>query len=86
MSARLLGFDPDILKPINQLKNINTPIFIIAGTDDQHTTVSETKRMYDAALEPKKLWLIEGAKHQNLHQYAPREYQQKVLQFFNQYL
>jgi len=81
-----LGFNPEILKPINRLSELKTPIFIIAGTNDKHTTLSESKRMYDEALEPKKIWLVEGAKHQNFHQFSPLMYQEKVLDFFDKYL
>ena len=81
-----LGFNPDILKPINMLSNLNTPVFIIAGTDDEHTTLSESKRMYDQASKPKKIWLIKGAKHQDFYRYSPLIYREKILGFFDQYL
>ena len=82
----MLGFNPEVLKPINQLSELNTPLFIIAGTNDMHTTLSESKRMYNAASEPKEIWLVKGAEHQNFHQHSPLIYQEKVLWFFNKYL
>jgi esterase/lipase len=81
-----LGFNPEILKPINHLSELNTPLFIIAGTNDTHTTLSESKRMYNVASEPKEIWLVKDAEHQNFHQYLPLVYQEKVLGFFNKYL
>ena len=81
-----LGFNPELLKPINQLSELNTPLFIIAGTNDKHTTLSESKRMYNVASEPKEIWLVEGAKHQNFHRYSPLIYQEKILNFFKKYL
>ena len=81
-----LGFNPKVLAPINQLSGLNTPLFIIAGTNDKHTTLSESKRMYNVASEPKEIWLVKGAAHQNFHQYSPKIYRKKVLGFFGKYL
>ena len=81
-----LGVDPEALTPINQLSDLNTPLFIIAGTLDKHTTISESKRMFNIASEPKKIWLVKGAKHQDFHRYSPMVYEEKVLEFFNKYL
>lgn len=81
-----LGFSPEFLRPIDKLSELNTPVFIIAGTNDKHTTLSESKKMYNVAKEPKDLWLLQGAKHQNFHRYSPLIYQEKVLGFFNKHL
>lgn len=81
-----LGFNPKVLTPIHQLSELNTPLLLIAGTNDKHTTLSESQRMYNIASEPKEIWLVEGAKHQNFHRYSPLIYQDKILDFFNKYL
>jgi esterase/lipase len=81
-----LGFDPKRLSPIKQLAHTKAALLIIAGTEDKHTTIAESKRMYDAAPKPKQFWAVQGASHQNLHQYSSVEYQRRVLNFFKQYL
>ena len=81
-----LGFNPGALAPIDQLSDLNTPLFIIAGTHDKHTTLSESKRMYNVASKPKEIWLVNGSKHQDFHSYSPFIYQEKVLEFFSKYL
>jgi len=49
---------------------------------NQHTTVEEFKHLYETAVEPKELWIIQGAKHVDLHSAAPVEYELRVLEFF----
>lgn len=81
-----LGFNPEQLAPIKHLAQTKSPLLIIAGTEDKHTTLAESKRMFNAAAEPKQFWAVQGASHQNFHQYSPDDYQKIVLGFFNQYL
>ena len=81
-----LGFDPKLLAPINVLNHSTAPLLFIAGTEDRHTTLSESKRMYHVAPEPKQFWAVQGAAHQDFYQHSPVDYQKLVLKFFNQYL
>lgn len=74
------------LHPINSIKNLSAPVFIISGTADKHTTASETQQLFNAAREPKSLWLIEGAEHQDLYQFAGKAYEQNIQSFLEKYL
>lgn len=81
-----LGVSPSQIRPIDHIVDVGCPIFVLSGTDDLHTTASETRRMYDMASEPKKLWLVPGAAHIDLLDAAPEEYNDRVLTFFNEHL
>ena len=59
---------------------------IVAGTEDRHTEVEETRQLFKEARSPKELWLVEGAEHENLHRYAGQEYEERVLQFLRKHL
>lgn len=74
------------LSPISRINDLNTPLLLIAGTDDAHTTLSESERLFLAAREPKDIWIIPGAGHFNMHSYAGKEYEQRVLSFLSPYL
>lgn len=76
----------DELSPIARINDMSAPLLIIAGTHDQHTTVPETERLFAAAREPKELWMVSGAGHFNMHEYAGKVYEQEVLGFFSYYL
>jgi uncharacterized protein len=76
----------DELSPINRINDINSPLLLISGTSDAHTTLPETERLFAAAREPKDLWIISGAGHFNMHTYAGREYEQRIADFLSQYV
>jgi len=80
------GESIETLSPITRINTLNSPVLIIAGTNDQHTTVSETERLFDAAREPKELWIVPGAGHFNMHEYAGKTYEREVSDFLAYYL
>jgi len=76
-----LGFGPEDLCPIQQVAKITVPKFFIAGTIDRDTTVQESQALYDAAAEPKQLWLVDGAAHMDMLAFAGAEYEKRILDF-----
>ncbi|ABC27726.1 putative lipase [Hahella chejuensis KCTC 2396] len=81
-----LGVSLDELRPEFAIKHITAPVLIITGTEDQHTTLTESQHLFDNAPEPKFLWLVKGAHHQDFHEYAPEEYESRVTRFLEQSL
>ena len=59
---------------------------LISVTNDQHTTVAETERLFAAARQPKALWIVPGGGHFNMHAYAGKEYENRILDFLERYL
>ena len=74
------------LRPIDHVKDLRMPLLFIAGSEDRHTTVAESRELFATASEPKELWVVNGAKHQDLHAFAKAEYEQRVLAFFQKHL
>jgi fermentation-respiration switch protein FrsA (DUF1100 family) len=81
-----LGFDPIALNPIERIGNAGAPILVIAGSEDRHTTIEDSRALFDAAAQPKELWVIEGAAHQDFHRFAGVAYERRVLEFLAKYL
>lgn len=81
-----LGIDADVLRPISHIRKISSPKLLIAGAEDQHTTLDESRRLFDAASEPKEMWVVNGAKHVDLYAAAEKEYEQHVADFFGRNL
>ena len=81
-----LGVAPSDLRPIDHLDAISFPVLVMGGTLDQHTTEAETRRLFDAAREPKELWLVEGAEHEDLLRFDPEAYSAVVSPFFGEHL
>ena len=81
-----LNIWPSELEPITALASLHAPVLIVAGDRDQHTRLAETQRLFEAARDPKELWIVEGAAHVDLHAFAPKAYESKISGFLAKYL
>ncbi len=81
-----LGIEPEQLRPEVVLPALHMPILIAAGSIDPLTRINETLRLYQAANAPKQLWVVDGATHQDLYDYAPKSYESRIAQFLGSYL
>ena len=74
-----LGVPLDSLAPEAAIRDVNAPVLVASGTEDEHATPEEARRLYANAPEPKALWLASGAAHQDLYRFAPEAYRERVL-------
>lgn len=81
-----LGISPAALQPIDHIGGVGCPVFILGGTEDRHTPPGETRELFAKAREPKRLWLVPGAAHVDLHRFAGAEYERRVLGFLGESL
>lgn len=81
-----LGFGVNDLCPIQQVGKITAPKLFIAGTADRDTTLPESRALFDAAAEPKQLWLVDGAAHVDMLAFDKDEYEKQVLDFLGRNL
>lgn len=81
-TSRRLHIDPSQLRPIDHIRDQREAIFMIAGDADRHTTLAQSRSLFDAAAKPKQLWIVPGAQHVDLARYAPDEYKTRVMDFF----
>lgn len=73
----------DDLRPIASVAKITAPKLFLAGTADRETKFSEAKEIFASAAEPKMFVPFEGAKHQDLLDFAPKQYKKVVLEFLD---
>ncbi len=55
--------------------NVHAPVLIIGGALDVYTPPNETRAIYAAANQPKQLWIVPGASHDEVGdhpEYEPR--------------
>lgn len=76
-----LGISSGDLRPIDQIANVNCPVFIMSGERDRSTRPEDTQALFSRAQSPKQLWLIPKAGHVDLHHAATTEYESRVLAF-----
>jgi fermentation-respiration switch protein FrsA (DUF1100 family) len=76
-----LGFSTSELRPIDRVGQLTMPKLFIAGTQDPRTRIAESRALHAAAAQPKALWEVSGAIHEDFYTVAPDEYQRRVLDF-----
>lgn len=81
-----LGFDAEALSPVARIRDLGAPVLIIAGEKDRRTTLANSKALFAGAVEPKALWVISGARHQDFLRFSPDAYKMRVLAFLEQHL
>ena len=75
-------------RPEGQIGRIGPrPVLITHGEHDNAAcTVADAHRLYQAAGEPKELWIAPSAGHCNAHSVLQQEYEERITSFFNQAL
>lgn len=76
------NFDVYRVSPEESARKINCPLFLIHGSDDRRIGAHHSKQIYNALSAPGELWIVEGAGHLGAFLKHPKEYQQRVLDFF----
>lgn len=82
----LLNVSIDELNPIDRISNLAAPVLLISGTHDRDTTQSEAERLFEAAPQPKELWIVPGAGYSNMHTYNRGSYEDRISSFLSKHL
>ena len=69
---------------IAKVDRLQIPVLFIHGTADYIVPVEMGRKLFDAAPEPKQLYIVPDAGHNNLAQFAGAEYLQRVRLFLEQ--
>ncbi len=72
---------PGVPSPEDLLPRVHVPVFIIHGTADILVHVDHARRLYEAANEPKFLWINDSGHAWSSWTY-PDEYRARMLEFF----
>jgi fermentation-respiration switch protein FrsA (DUF1100 family) len=64
-------------------KIARTPVFFIYAVPGQGGEAELTETYYEAAREPKEIWLVPGAGHTGGIEAQPKEYERRVVGFFD---
>lgn len=64
LPVKMLMKDPMLTR--ERIKNVESPVLILHGTDDRIIPVGHGKRVFDLAPEPKELKIVDGVSHSDL--------------------
>jgi alpha-beta hydrolase superfamily lysophospholipase len=79
------GFNPDEVSPEKAVAQRPFPVLLICGTNDHRIPCRHAEAIYNAAMGPKELWIVQGAGHASALGQAPAEYENRVVSFFEKY-
>ncbi len=85
-SETIAQFKHREISPINAVKNIHVPVIFIHGKNDAFIKYEYSQQLFNAANDPKELWLIDNANHNNVHDTGKEEYEDRLIRFFKQWL
>jgi fermentation-respiration switch protein FrsA (DUF1100 family) len=75
------------VRPVDDVPQIGPrAILLIHGEQDPTVDVSNSRRLYEAAREPKELYLVPNAGHGGLLAADPAEFERRVVGFFDVYV
>ncbi len=86
-AERQSGVTLDQVRPVDDIALISPrPVFLIQGLGDGMVPLDSAQRLYDAAGEPRQLWLEQDVPHLNMYAYYKTRYTKRVIKFFDEYL
>ena len=81
------GVKIDDVSPVDVIGQISPrAVFITQGMRDTAIPVDSAQRLFDAAGEPRFVWTEEKAYHLNMYPKYPKDYEELVINFYNDYL
>jgi len=78
------GFQADEISPEKAVAQRGFPVLLICGELDRNIPARHSERIYTAARGVKQLWLVPGAGHSAAPGTAPREFEQRVVNFLRE--
>ena len=81
------GIDLDEVSPLNEIGKISPrPVYIVHSTADIVAPPTAGEKLFNAAKEPRFLWLDKDAAHLAIYLENPRRYQRRLADFFDEWL
>jgi uncharacterized protein len=85
-SQKMANFKARLVSPIEDIRRVFAPILIVHGKNDTFIKSEYSRMLYEAANEPKRLLLIDGAGHNNVLEVGGKAYEHAIMSFFQKYL
>jgi uncharacterized protein len=75
---------PSVRKALRRIRNV--PMLFIHGERDSYIPPEQGHILYETASEPKFIWEVRGARHNQCVNQQPEEYARRTVAFFDRYL
>ena len=75
------------VRPVEYVGRISPrPLLFVCGERDSYIPAEQPGELFEAAGEPKEMWIAPGSDHAVARLDHPKEYMRRVMEFFNRYL
>jgi uncharacterized protein len=74
------------VSPLKSVADVRVPLLVIYGTMDKHINHKNSLMLFKGANNPKEVYPIENAGHNDCWEVGGEEYHTKLLEFFGRYL
>ena len=85
-SEVLAAFKAREVSPLDSISGLHIPILLVCGTADHLIDSRYTMGLYEKANQPKELFAIDGAKHNDTWKIGGVAYEARLVQFFDRRL
>ena len=72
---------PDLWNNVRAVRHLRQPLLVMQSSADRLFPVEMARRVYEAASEPKELFVLEGYRHEDGHASPAEEYWAPVIRF-----
>lgn len=85
-SELMAHFRANAVSPLEAVRAFSIPLFLVHGEADATVPPSNAEQIFAAANPPKELWLIPGARHDNMWDVGGEEYRRRIVEFFEHHI
>ena len=68
---------------MGRIGQIRAPLLVIHGDADEVIDIALGRRLFEAAKEPKQMWVLRGGGHNNIVETAGPEYARRLREFYS---
>ncbi len=85
-AEKIAHFNHREVSPLIAVEKVSAPILFIHGKMDPYVKYEYSELLFSRAHEPKKLYLIDEARHVDVWEVAGKEYEATIFNFLNQHV
>lgn len=69
---------------VEAVAGLAVPVMVVAGSEDRIVPIGQSRQIYEAAPDPKRMLVIEGARHNDLELFAGEEMIEGITEFLTE--
>ena len=69
---------------LTRIRQLNVPLLVLHGDQDETVPLSQGRRLYDAANQPKRFQVLEGAAHNDTYEVGSEQYWGAIEEFLGE--